>query len=460
MFKTPSKNRRQQVQVKDTFPLLDVPEITECLQSCDFTISEEQLLRPTPQFVQMLFEQILDTFQGESMAENEVKLQLASENAGVNMSAAAFGGPTNDLQVEARRTMAFLKAIHTFMSNCGVEDASIMDILKPEPVRVKRLLSAVVNFARFREGHIGDCDDLTKESEDLNVRVQEKRSHYEDLRVEVLQMEDELRDSQLKIQSLEEKNSKFENELRQMKKVQEQIALEYNEYRQRKEALVKQLDDENFLIMESRKESDKMKPYIVDSPEIFQKSNKDKATAVASFKTAVDEIERRIRALDISIDTFRVLQSDLLKCIQVIKDCGNEQHRLEEVQESLRLVQDEIQKLQEASTDVDQRVTHLQVQIHNAEEKIERTTKQAESKREAGNARVAELNEKLALTRAKQNVLDQEMEASRAYIHSVEQKMNEMRVQFETEVKAMHIETENLKAHISMYLNDMEPRMT
>jgi hypothetical protein len=34
---------------------------------------------------------------------------------------------------------------------CGVHDFSIKDLLTPDPKRVKRHLSAIVNFAKFRE---------------------------------------------------------------------------------------------------------------------------------------------------------------------------------------------------------------------------------------------------------------------------------------------------------------------
>lgn len=34
---------------------------------------------------------------------------------------------------------------------CGVQDFSMKDLLAPEPKRVRRHLSAVINFAKFRE---------------------------------------------------------------------------------------------------------------------------------------------------------------------------------------------------------------------------------------------------------------------------------------------------------------------
>jgi hypothetical protein len=42
------------------------------------------------------------------------------------------------------------------MQTIGIHDFSMTDVQKPEPLRLKRILSALINFARFREARIGD----------------------------------------------------------------------------------------------------------------------------------------------------------------------------------------------------------------------------------------------------------------------------------------------------------------
>ena len=41
------------------------------------------------------------------------------------------------------------------MTKVGVEDFSLRDVLKPESPRVRRIFSAVINFAKFREERTG-----------------------------------------------------------------------------------------------------------------------------------------------------------------------------------------------------------------------------------------------------------------------------------------------------------------
>jgi len=47
-----------------------------------------------------------------------------------------------------------------------IRDFSIRDLIKPEPARVKTILSAVINFAKFREEQMTVFDKYTERSVD------------------------------------------------------------------------------------------------------------------------------------------------------------------------------------------------------------------------------------------------------------------------------------------------------
>jgi len=47
------------------------------------------------------------------------------------------------------------------MSQVSVADFSIRDLIKPDPLRVKNILSAILNFAKFREEQLPVFDKHT-----------------------------------------------------------------------------------------------------------------------------------------------------------------------------------------------------------------------------------------------------------------------------------------------------------
>jgi len=56
------------------------------------------------------------------------------------------------------------------MEQVGVDDFSLRDIVKPETAHVRRILSAVINFAKFREERMSVLDQCTQKSVSVSFR--------------------------------------------------------------------------------------------------------------------------------------------------------------------------------------------------------------------------------------------------------------------------------------------------
>lgn len=53
------------------------------------------------------------------------------------------------------------------MVEVGIEDFSLKDLIRPEAPRLKLILSAVINFAKFREEQLGVFEEFSKKSDEL-----------------------------------------------------------------------------------------------------------------------------------------------------------------------------------------------------------------------------------------------------------------------------------------------------
>jgi len=54
------------------------------------------------------------------------------------------------------------------MGACGVRDFTLKDLMKPEPKRTVRHLSAIINFAKFREERLANYQAFMAETDSLN----------------------------------------------------------------------------------------------------------------------------------------------------------------------------------------------------------------------------------------------------------------------------------------------------
>jgi kinetochore protein Nuf2 len=53
------------------------------------------------------------------------------------------------------------------MVEVGVEDFSLKDLIRPEGARLKIILSAIINFAKFREEQLAVFEDFSRKAEEL-----------------------------------------------------------------------------------------------------------------------------------------------------------------------------------------------------------------------------------------------------------------------------------------------------
>lgn len=53
------------------------------------------------------------------------------------------------------------------MVEVGIDDFSFKDLIRPEGPRLRIILSAVINFAKFREEQLGVFEDFNRKSDEL-----------------------------------------------------------------------------------------------------------------------------------------------------------------------------------------------------------------------------------------------------------------------------------------------------
>ena len=123
-----------------SFPVLENDELLPCLEEMELPLSALDLAKPTYEIVRPLYENMLTTLTGITREELMQPVFTAID---------AFEFP--ELHDESIPCLHFYRQLHRLMAVTGVRDFSMRDVYKPEALRLRRHLSAVVNFAKFRE---------------------------------------------------------------------------------------------------------------------------------------------------------------------------------------------------------------------------------------------------------------------------------------------------------------------
>ena len=124
------------------FPILKMSEIVQCLHALEFKVTQNQLADIENN--KEVYKDIL-----ESLAEMCVGVTREE------MAQPAFVGlqqlENPQLHEESVPNMNSFRAVGNMMKVCGINDFSIRDFLNPNAKRLKKQLSGIVNFIRYRE---------------------------------------------------------------------------------------------------------------------------------------------------------------------------------------------------------------------------------------------------------------------------------------------------------------------
>lgn len=151
------RSNQQQRQLY-SFPELKSSEILQCMEDLRIPLSDQELNKPTTMVVQRIFEGFADIFMGipkDTFASVQPSFGI--------MEMLEYP----DLHMDSISLISFYRTILRLMIEVGVEDFSLRDLIRPEGTRLRLILSAVINFAKFREEQLAVFEEFSRKSDEI-----------------------------------------------------------------------------------------------------------------------------------------------------------------------------------------------------------------------------------------------------------------------------------------------------
>lgn len=156
---TTPKNRKVQL----TFPILPHNDLLKCMSATGLPLNDHDLQKPNKENMMRFFVEFAAAIMhiqygyiGQyDTSANSYVMQLLSETC-----------DHPQLHKDSLPHMWFFKELTALLENVvGVGEFSIKDLIKPDPNRIKVILSGLVNFLRFREDSMSIYEELAAKSE-------------------------------------------------------------------------------------------------------------------------------------------------------------------------------------------------------------------------------------------------------------------------------------------------------
>lgn len=188
-----------------SFPILQNKEIVVVLNELSIETVEDDLVNPTSGKVQLIYQQLIELLLNQRR-EDWLQPQFAG------MAELEFP----ELHDESVSTAAFLRACQRLLTTCGISDFSLQDLIKPEYKRVRRNISAVINFAKFREERLNKYVEFRQETDGLAAKKLALEQENERLLAEVKRMSSERQQEAPEEQALVAENAEREVVVREL----------------------------------------------------------------------------------------------------------------------------------------------------------------------------------------------------------------------------------------------------
>eukprot|EP00516_Mucochytrium_quahogii_P004553 CAMPEP_0203760730 /NCGR_PEP_ID=MMETSP0098-20131031/13963_1 /ASSEMBLY_ACC=CAM_ASM_000208 /TAXON_ID=96639 /ORGANISM=" , Strain NY0313808BC1" /LENGTH=406 /DNA_ID=CAMNT_0050654419 /DNA_START=124 /DNA_END=1341 /DNA_ORIENTATION=+ len=346
-----------------SFPLLGVEEILLCMSELQIPLQAEDLQKPSAATVRSVYEALCESCIGVTREEINIPIEDA-------MGHIEFP----ELHEESIAQLTYFRYVHRLLTASGVRDTTIVDITKPDAKRFRRNLSAVINFAKFKEERLINFTDMSNNTENLLDQRASLEETCAATEGKILQIQQQREAESSQVNKLREECRALEAELKQKNKQHAALQHETKQLKAKSNEFKDDIATLRFQKLNISQECERMESNIVRSParlkmelaELRQQVETDRvenqrlteqSSTLQEHSQALEKAESDIEGL---LKLMRQVEEAMLGCkgaskqvkkmATSIKDHSNTMRQLEtqreETQRQIQIIEERLKKLE------------------------------------------------------------------------------------------------------------------
>lgn len=373
------------------------------------------LLKPNPHLIQMVFEHLGELLMNATRDSIDPAMRAAAEDVCADYS--------DIIPIETRLLMGFFVSLRRMLVECGVHDFSFNDLVRPTHERLVKILSYTINFVRFRESQTNVIDDNFNKAEATKGRIETLYLENQDMEQRLEDMKRNRKAMEVAVKEKTKRNDELKARLLELRKGQERVAEQLERAKADKSKAQAVLEEKMEGLMRCRQESEKLRPYVLQSPAALQSSLTELSDNLVRERAQIDALERRSRALQTSSDSFSVVHNDVRSCVKVLEEISVEVAREEEENVKASKNREALADRDRSVREIDQSEKNLLRQLKRWEERTEELRRKHRERDETYRNKMNELREVQQLLKEEKAEKGRGMERRKVKIEQTEKKV-------------------------------------
>lgn len=475
-----SQQQSSQVKNKYKFPVLDSQELVLLYDTMGFDISESSITRPNYSFMKSLIEQILDKFlyisphslkdkvarveMNYSDSDNEERTEndKNDKNGDFGLQPSLNQRNGNNFKYDIKSSISIVacqRIMYRFLCDCGVDDFSIRDISKPESSRLKIILSALINYARFREERMGDLDELMDKNDQTldNYKLLLKKN--KETEEQIGRITESLSNQSYTQEELYSHNEDLENQLRNLRQLQKQLTEEHEKYRSEKTGLINELENQSALYIETEKDLEEIRPYIKESPESVKELTQKMKESEVKESEMLKQLEHKLKNLTASIDSFQLLTQEFINLHKFVEDLKVESSRSKTYDDKLKSLHSQVVETTEEANEYNRKIVQIERQLKHNEDRIKKLQLFYTEKMKSLEEKIASQNNEYNALKSEKNLEDVDLSEKEAQINDWTSKIADIQRQYDLECKEANFDLEKLNSKVLLYIDEIKNKI-
>mmetsp|Transcript_42730 Transcript_42730/g.106345 ORF Transcript_42730/g.106345 Transcript_42730/m.106345 type:complete len:450 (+) Transcript_42730:39-1388(+) len=302
-----------------SFPILPNKEIVHLLNEISIEVVDDDLLNPTSGKVQLLYQQLVELLLNQRR-EDMLQPQFAG------MAELEFP----ELHDESVSTMAFLRACQRLLTTCGISDFTLQDLIKPEHKRLRRNMSAVLNFCKFREDQLTKYMEFRQETDALANKKLHLEQENERLLTELKDVTRERQQEAPEEQALKSENEEREVVMRELWKRKTAMEQENKLLKAQLQEVKDEIHSTEFHLQEAKKECNYLSMQIVDDPTKLKAELQGLQEMEKHEKGTIKQLEAKVFPLAKQVEAVVNADAHVDEVLQLQMECETQSAKLKE----------------------------------------------------------------------------------------------------------------------------------